>query len=411
MTSLLPIDRFRHILGYNPWHFFGLSGAKAPVSSACNTLLNRYAWQDADAAGREEIIRAIETAEQRLVEYLGFNPAPKYIVNETHPWPQYEDKALWRNGRAGSDGRQLALQLNEGEIQAIGTELLTLVGSAAVVYSDPDGDGLNEAWTATIVTTETDPTRLAVYFAAADRLDSAPVGADWRIEPVTITITAGTATIRGRSWLMVKPILYEGFNPSALDPSTSTHFVATVEVYTRTTATTTQATLIWETLPWPGWCVPSTPSSTDPAAVGTAVARVGIRDATVGLVTPGAAVYDATSGTWSADWCSNWRPPDRVQVNYLAGAALVSGQMAQRWQTIVARLAAAELARAICACKDANRELYRWQMDLAVTNSNADESFGAISSSDLSNPLGTRRGHVQAWKAIINLRHATGILA
>lgn len=404
MTNLLPLDSFRHEMAYMPWHWWGLSGPLAPISSACNALIPRYSWQDADAVGREEIARAIETAEQRLTEYLGFAPAPHY-VSETLSWPQYLDKALWTRGQVGSDGRTIAVKLSEGEVQAIGTEAITLLSNRPVVYSDADGDTLDETFVITCATTETDPARIAIYVAAADRLDSAPLGADWRIEPVTVTIAGGTATIRGRRWLMVKPVLYEGVNPATLDPATAANFITTVDVCTRTTDSTNQATLIWESPPWPDWCA----SSSDPAAWGTATARVGIRDAQTGLVTPGAAVYDATLGTWSADWCGSWRQPDRVVINYLAGAALDGGHMARRWQTIVARLAAAELTRRICACDAANRELYTWQADLARTNK--DEVMGAISPSDLMNPLGTRRGHVYAWKAVLKLGHATGILA
>lgn len=411
MTNLLPLDSFRQIMGYHPFHWWGMDGTDvAKVNSACNTLLHKWAWQDADAVGREEIKAAIATAEQRLTGYLGFSPAP-HMVTDTLPWPIYEDRALWRTGRAGSDGRQLALKLTEGYVQAVGTEVLTLLGTPVVAFSDADGDGLNETFVITQATTETDPERLQVYFAAGDRLDGAPAGPDWRIEPVTVTIAAGTATIRGRSWLLVRPILYEGMCPAALDPATVGNFAATLEVYSRTIDQTAQATLIWETLPWPEWCgaVPAlVPNSTDPAAIGTAVARVGIRDADVGLVTPGASIYDATSATWVGS-TANWRPPDRVALTYRAGVATVGGQMAPLWATIVARLAAAELTRPVCACDAANRELYVWQADLARTNK--DEVMGAISPDDLRNPFGTRRGHIAAWKHVLKFAQAIGHLA
>jgi hypothetical protein len=410
MTNLLPLDSFRQILGYSPYHFWGLAGSSVPITSACNALVSQYAWQDADGVGRAEIRTAIATAEQRLAEYLGYSPAPHYI-SETLAWPGFVDTALWRYGRSGSDGRSLALQLSEGQIQAVGTETLTLISNTVPVVSiDADSDGLNDTFVATVATSETDPNRLVVYFASGDRLDSAPVGPNWRIEPVTITIAGGTATIRGRAWLLVKPVLYEGARTVARDPATATNFVTTLAVYTRTTDMGAQATLTWESPPWPSCCAASSGSSTDPAAVGTTVARVGIRDAAVGLVTPGEAVYNATSGSWASSWAGTCRPPDRVTVNYLAGMALEDGQMARAWQTIVARLAAAELTRPICACEAANRELSRWQFDLARTGGSNDEAYGAISQADLNNPLGTRRGHVYAWRQITNLRHLRGFL-
>lgn len=408
MTNLLPLDTFRQIMGYNPWHFWGLAGASAPVSSACNTLLHKWAWQDADAVGREEIRAAIATAEARLTMYLLFAPAP-HMVTETLPWPQDLDHALWRAGRTGSDGRSLTLKLSEGEVRAVGREVLTVIGTPAVVLTDLDGDGLDETWTTSVATTETDPEKLVVAFSAADRLDSQPLTADWFIAPVQITIAGGTATIRGRSWLLVRPLLYEGFSPAPLDAETAATYVATVDVAVRSIDQTAQATLTWETLPWPSWCSvdPLLSSSSDPAAVATATARVGIRDATTGLVTPGEALYNASTGVWIGT-LSSWRPPDRVTLTYRAGLSTVQGQMSPVWQTIVARLAAAELTRPICACAAANRELYVWQADLARTS--PDEVVGAISPADLSNPFGTRRGHIAAWKQVLNFGQSIGFL-
>lgn len=386
-------------MGYHPYHFWGMAGSLAPVSSACNTLLPKWSWQDADHVGREELRVAIAQAEDRMTSVLGFSPAP-HQVTEVVTWPQ--------GLLLGSDGRAPAVELQEGEIRSIGTETLTLLGSPVVAYSDADGDGLKETFVVTQATTETNPDRIAVYFSAADRLDSADAGPDWRIEPVTVTISGGVATIRGKTWLLVDPIRYEGMRWGPLDPSDIAMFVTTLDVMTRTIDQTTQATLVWESLPWPAGCtLAGSGSPTDPAAVGTTTGRVGIRDAIYGLVTVGAASYDVTTATWSSDDAS-WRPPDRVEITYQAGLALVRGQMAPMWQTAVARLAAAELTRRICACDAANRELYTWQADLARTSQ--DEVMGAISPDDLRNPFGTRRGHIAAWKQCLGFAHVSGVL-
>jgi len=82
--------------------------------------------------------------------------------------------------------------------------------------------------------------------------------------------------------------------------------------------------------------------------------------------------------------------------------------MDRKFQVAVARMAAAELARPICACDEANRELYRWQFDLARTGGANDESYGAVSATDLDNPFGTRRGHVYAWRMIKEIRNLVG---
>ena len=419
--TLLPLETWRNILGIHPYHFWQLSSSdKVPIDTGCNTLVWSYPWLSVDAASRQDVIQAIETAEQKLSMYLGYSPAPRY-TSTVLDWPVSD-------GPWGSDGRWLSVALPEGWVQAVGTEQLTLLGTQALTYTDPDGDGLSDTWTCTIATTITDASQIAAYYAAADRLNGAAAGDDWRIRPITITISGGVATIRGRSWQVVKPILYEGFASDAIDPDPTpitTTFVATLDIYQRTTNTngntvaTSQAIITWETRPCHGWwcccdscCTPDPYSGSpyDPAAVAQAVARVGIRDARHGLITPAQASYDSTSGVWSSlDW-SVCTQPDRVTVRYLAGFPLGSDNLMQEpYRTVVARLAAAELARNVCGCEQANRALYYWQFDVSQT-ARGDELFG-ISPENLNNPLGTRRGQVYAWKFIMDQQQLTGILA
>ena len=65
------------------------------------------------------------------------------------------------------------------------------------------------------------------------------------------------------------------------------------------------------------------------------------------------------------------------------------------------------MARPICACDTANREWYRWQQDLARTNK--DDELYTVSPQDLNNPFGTRRGHVWAWRQVLNLHQKRGV--
>lgn len=431
--TLLPLESWRQILGFHPYHFWQLANSKTPITSACNGLVKQHAWQSVDAVGREEIVEAIATAEDRLKDYLDYRVAPEAAV-ETVPWPSLADRWLTRINASGPDGRYVSLNLPEGYIQAIGNDTLTLIGTPAVVYTQRNG--LYYSFTLTLATSVTDPNQIEVYFAAADRLDGDAVSSRYRIAPVKVSISGGVATIRGSAWLCVRPTLYEDIDaiPSsgaadtsgALDPSSSLVFVPALEVYQRTTdpngtsISTAQATLIWETRPCVGsWCICNpqsvatyTPSGAayDPAAQAFAIARVGIRDSVNGIVTPAEAVQDANTGIWTEVRFDPLYQPDRVQVRYRAGYPLISdGQMDHRLRPIVARLAAAELTRPIAACDDANRELYRWQLDLARGGGRSVEQF-QISPKDLNNPLGTRAGQVYAWKQIQNLRLERGLI-
>lgn len=424
VTNLLPLESWRQILQFHPWHFWGLSDS-GPLSAAgegCSSLVRQHAWQNSDAASRTEVAQAIRTAEQVLSEHLGFWSAPAYL-EETHPWP------------GGVGWRWPTIQLSTGQIQAAGTEQLDLISAAAaVVYSDADGDGYMDTFTVgPIVTSVTDPNQIALYVAAADRFAlgerSADVGESWRIAPVSVSISGGGVTIKGPAWLLVKPIRYEGVTnvgPNGIDPAnpaTSGAFVTTLDVYRRWTnpdgtdaGSTSQGVVIWDTRPCHGWwcaCGCSAASPTfDPAATATATARVGLRDTENGVVSIGEASYNAVTGVWSAFDTAICAVPDRAIVRFLAGVPLDrDGQMQRIYQTAVARLAAAELARPICGCDDANRELSRWQFDLARSSGANDEMYGAISANDLDNPLGTRRGHIFAWRFIEARQRLVGYLA
>lgn len=426
MAPLLALDLFRKQMNYNPWHFHGFANStKAPRTSSANTVLKQYAWQSVDEIGRDEILKAIETAEYKLTQLLRYSPAPHYITDDeiTHPRP-----ADHRNQYAGSidsNGQWLSVQLKEGYIIQAGIEARTLIDDAvAVTYSDADGDGVNDTFTLSVVTSVTDPTQIAVYFASADRIDGADVSEEWRIQPVQVSISGGTATIKGRAWLLGKPIKtrFEGdlVHPD-LDPNDSTNFVTTLDVYRRytnpdgTTTATSQGKFLWETAPYPGYAIccgcagSSTDPGTDPAALAESIARIGLRDAKHGVVSVGAAVYNASTAIWSSAGWTNCAQPARVLVRYQAGIALVNQQMHPDYQTIVAHLAAAELTERANYTDRSGHWLFHWQFDLARSAGANDEQY-SISPEDLNGPFGTKRGQVDAWKRVKHLFQTRGFL-
>jgi hypothetical protein len=419
-AGLLSLEEWRESMHYNPWHFWGLAGEFAPVNSRCSTTVQKYAWQGADAAGRFDIVNAIITAEERLIPLMGFSTAPHY-VEFTLPWPRYggATNINWM-GYANSEGRWENVQLPEGHVLAAGVETLDEIDlGAAVVFSDSDGDGLNDTFTVTVpLAAIVSTAEIAVYYSAADRLDGDAPLEKWRIRPLKVTVNAAlmTATIKGRVWQIVKPSFYERPSGAELDAEDASNYVTTLDVYRRYTSSgnelaTAQALFVWETAPYPLFCAYPT-EGTDPAGIAYTYGRVGIRDAEKGIVTVGESVYDAATGTWSASpWFCNYqfRPPDRVIIRALCGVQKrVGDRVDDRMTRVVARLSAAEMARRICACEDANKEIYHWQFDLARTGGANSEEYGQIALSDLSNPLGTRRGQVYAWKEIKTNRQLGG---
>lgn len=426
--TLLPLDAFRRILSYNPWHFAGLYATSGPaaLASGCNEVVKQYAWQNAQAAGRHEVEEALIVAEQKLFDYLHYDPAPRYYV-ETLPYPRYLEPTLYRWAPIDVTGRFLSVETTAKHVRAIGQETRAVIqAGAAIVYSKTYAAlAHNDIATITVATTVTDPDQIEVYFATADRFDGSTIpatgdtgdAARFLIRPLTVRISGGVATITGPAWLFVTPVLYEA--GEALNAATASNFATTVDVYRRTTnpdgttTDTSQAVLIWESSPcgdlW--WCCDASGVlGTDPAATAVAVARAGIRDSRRGIVAPGGAVYDTTAASWSGAAFAAGFEPDRVLIRYRAGLPLINGQMQASWQTTVARLAMAELSERLLGCETASRELWRWQFDLARSAGANDEQYGAISAQDLDNPIGTRRGQVEAWKQIRNLRIMSGVV-
>jgi hypothetical protein len=320
--------------------------------------------------------------------------------------------------RRDARGGWIPVQLNEGQIQDVGTEAYTILASGAVVtYADHDGDGIKEDFSVTIASA-IDPSEIVLYFTSTDwTYDENFFSPKWRIEPVQVQASGANIVITGKRWLVVKPGIYEDKTNYPVDPLIDANFITVADVYRRytekngITSTTSQAALIWETRPCYWGCNNTLANSTDPASEGWVVARCGIRDAENGILIPAEAVYNAVTGTWSNpgtcfDICSE---PDKVIMRYLAGFKLdFQGNMFKTMRTLVSRLAAAEMTRRICACDNANREWSNWQFDLG--RSNSVETY-QVSPETLSNPIGTRRGHLFAWQQFKSLARVIGTLA
>lgn len=398
----LTLERWRDMLGFHPYHFFQLANQKVPVTSACNTLVREYEWQNADAVGRQAIRDAIGVAVERLTEYLDYSPYPRY----------FEEVIPLRYQHFGF--RCVNVRLAHGRFRAFGVEAFTALTTDNLTVSvvDLDGDGLNDAWTATFDGTEYD---LETYIYPGDEdlpwlgRATSRNGPDCRwlfqAERYEIDEDAGTVTLFTRLGPAVKPALLglpTQAGMTALDPDTDTNFIEEPRFYTRATnangVTTADAAVIFE---YDNPCGCGACSCDGQGLPYTRLGQGVALDPRTGEVTLYPGSYDAANDVWSTGEFCGCGLPDRVKVRYLAGDDDC------KWDEITARLAAAELGKPICGCQGANRDLYQWQFDLARAAGASDEQYD-ISDGDLDNPFGTRRGQVYAWRRVNRLALVRG---
>lgn len=438
-TPLTALETYRQTIQYHPFHFWGLAGTNNPAAisratsgaptQGCRPILRQHGWQAGDAVSRDAIAQALVEAETRMAAEFGAPIAPQF-GEATVTMPRFHDPA-WQQG---SDARGLwsSVRLPVQRVQACGVETITTLATATyagpfpspsapsvgqLVYRDLDQDGLPDTAQIAITDSTTPLDQIAVLIAAADRFDGSPASRAWVRPHTTIARSGSTVTISLPAWTLVQPVRYEGVASllNGLDPLDSTVMVQSVEVARvwcnpdGTTVDTAQAMLIWDSGPasWPWCCTPL--ASTDPAAIGVAVARVALRQANVGMVAPAAAVWDATTSTWAATDTVGWwgcAPPDRVVVRYLAGVAS-DDPLAPALSRAAIGFAASLLGRPLTGCQETSSLVAAWQTD--VTRAAGGETFQAQPSAN--NPFGPRRGAIEAYQLVSRQRLTRGIRA
>ena len=399
--TLLPLETFRQLIGFHPWHFWGLANAQTPLTSQCTPFVREYSWQYADAAGRQEVRDAILRAEQLCADQLKYSIAPHYVEEEIDVDCFLHSSWNWPN----------VATLGEGKASAIQTETWNAVATNVIITEkDLDGDGLFDTFVADLIdSTTTDMDDLKLYFSEDDRFVDDDL-CRFEIRPVRFKRKdANTIQVTGSYWLIVRPIKYEGLgnfpgynsdmtavdSSGSLDPSEPSNFAKQVDFYKRTISATNTATVdfvVGDTVN--SYTITATLQDKTNSQV-----VLGDGGSTIPCSCQGAAPYGYP---YPYSNVNSLLPAQRIRINYRAGAQI------RDWQAIVMRLAAAELARPICGCEQANRELARWQEDLSLTATS--EAQYKVDPQLLNNPLGgTRRGHINAWSMIDDARRIRGI--
>lgn len=389
----LPLDTWAAILGISPWEF---NNCAYPMRKAaqCSDTIYQFPWQH-DHLSREEIGEAIASAEQMVANELLYWPYPRYFVDEVQPYPRPHQRELF--GFSGTiRGEWKTFELNWKKFISGGvfnrTEIGTISG-ADLTFLDEDGDGIFETFQAVITDAAIgaldDPYELALYFSAGDRHGEA-LDETWRIRPLIITISGDTATIRGHKTLLVNPQKEFGVNASAFDPALDATYVDSVEcfrVFTDSTAT--------EDLPYQGvaeW--KETPTCTQNCTFQVKELCLGQHDNDYGRVF-------ASFGE-PCTWPFDWREPDRVSVNYVAGAALTEGRVLDEFAKIITYLSVSLLANEKCGCDRSNRILAKWRRPILRFEDRNDEGASAFSRN--TTPFPMTEGGQYAWARVKRMR-------
>lgn len=419
--TLLSLERYRQLLGFNPAFYWGASGSTIfPLVNQCDDIFYQFYWQKETQVSREEIANALKEAEDDIAKIVGYYPAPVWI-EEVLNYPRYHRRDVFEYGMTDNRGMGKSAQISHGKFIQGGQRAVTLIDDAvAVVYTDTDGDGYDETATITAATSLTDECEIHCYFAGESG------NPDWEIRsPRSVTISGGNVVFKFWAWQLLDPELQQRLTVSTqtepIDVEAAASYVATVDVYREyNDFTAASAQFLWERarllqlglLPV-GFCCSSCNGDGCPSCTFyTQDGCIHVQNAAGTFVVPVPATYDSDAGQWNSDAPTVCRDPDMVKVWYYAGdlsqeykAGRTCEPLSQFWAQTIAWLATARVGRPFCACNNSQAfpdSPTNLQRDLSFTGSRVQGSF-RVSEADLQNPLGTRLGEVKAWKRIAQL--------
>lgn len=394
--TLLTLYEWGLFMGVNPFELAQIGDGFPRHTGQCNSVFYQYSWQE-DFVSREEVAYSIAMAENDIAQQMEYWPAPKYFAGEIVQYPQDHKKYVFAPPY-DQRGYAKTIQLRWHRIITPGIFTRVVIGDTAnLTLLDLDNDGIDDHFTCSIATTVTDTSQIAAYFRAADRMTE-PLSEQWRIRPIDVTISGGTATITGHITLLVQPILQAGFGVEKLDATDTTIYVEQItiaRVYTDSTHTDddpNQGVAIWDV---PDDCTADCTVQQKPLCLTNVDSAIG---------RPSAEFESACCWGLGLE-------PNRLQVNYLAGIPLENGRMNSTYGKLVAILATAYLTSEKCGCERSNRILYRWRQLATEQRTGASTPGRPYTQREIdSNPFGEPTvGALYVWKQIRNLKDGVSV--
>src|SRR5574338_418229 len=181
------LNRWQSLLDISDWHFNQAAGSAAPFTKdQCLEV-----WVQPE---REHVARGLYNAYWKMTRALGFFPRPTYVT---------EDVRLSRGVPYQLQMLQTSREFG-GKLIVFGSRATSVISAgAAVVYSDADGDGVDDTATITVAS-GVSTTEVGVFFTTTDGAPSAAHDL-WEITPLTVTASGGNLIITGPRAYFVKP--------------------------------------------------------------------------------------------------------------------------------------------------------------------------------------------------------------
>lgn len=417
VRTKLPLDEWARIMGLSPIHFNGVFIPNR-TPATCEQPWLQFAWQTADRVGREELARAIAQAEADIERHVGYRLAPDWEEDEWQPTVRPLRKDLFNLTSTDIRTFAQAVKANWGHMITGGVKASTLIDAdAAIVYSDPDGDGYDEVATVTVtVTLGQDPCEIRIYFPLSNAMVTATPEDQWEIRPISVSVSGAIATITFRREQAVLPELQLDISPDAddshlrgVESDVNTNFLSVVDVYRVYNDPQTQVLMMWEGLGvgCDGCNGTGCSQCQYSTQAGCFTARGDIKQSIIGY-RPG--TWNMTTLVFDTAVLAVARQPDIVRLWYYAGLrektlTCSTRQMSPEWERVVAQYAAAILDRQVCACENVHANIEFWQKDMAMRGTTEGLSMPTRL---LDNPFGTRRGAIAAWQKVTTNGAAIG---
>lgn len=386
-TTLLSLSRFARIMGINPLHFEGASGANFfPTFANCGEIYPQFAWQQPESiVSREEIAQAIFSAEQDIKRILGYSPAPQWECGELH---HYKADRRYNNA---------PIKVRFGELLSGGRRAVTYLATLAVIYSDEDGDGFLETAQMSIPLSGLTDVNSNVYDKCETKAYFEDKGGalNWEIRsPRKVDDAGGLRIFTFDSWILLKPELTHAITTpngfQAIDAEDADNYVPVVDVYREYNDANADAAMIY-------------PVGCEWEATSTCLS---VYNRHLGFVSPSGEI-----GSLDA-YCNQFgRDALDVQVWYYAGKkscdymdGLACDPLDDYWAQTIAWMATARLDKPLCSCtnvQEVAKELQRNTARDTDRGGNAVMDFRLIG-----NPFGTRVGEIRTWQRVMNMENA-----